>query len=81
MGQIAMKPTVSGLWDTDPTASPRQSWRVVVSSVANSWSAAYARAFTRALNSGPYGIGIADQLMLNVAPLALAALRIRWRLT
>ena len=45
-----MKPTVSDS-DTEPTSSPSHSARVVVSSVANSWSAASARALTSALNS------------------------------
>ena len=45
-----MKPTVSDK-EAEPASSPSHSERVVVSSVAKSWSAAYARAFTSELNS------------------------------
>ena len=43
-----MKPTVSET--TTSPAAGTHTRRVVVSSVANSWSAAIARAFVRALN-------------------------------
>ncbi|MCY1561914.1 hypothetical protein D9M68_992370 [compost metagenome] len=38
-GRSRMKPTVSDS-ETERPASPRYSWRVVVSRVANNWSAA-----------------------------------------
>ena len=48
-GRSRMKPTVSDRRRRALDARSRWSWRVVVSRVANSWSAAYASALTRAL--------------------------------
>ncbi|MCY1537194.1 hypothetical protein D9M68_726820 [compost metagenome] len=68
-----MKPTVSDN-DTERPASPRYSWRVVVSSVANSWSAAYARALTRALK-----IEDLPALVYPTSDIANESRRSRWR--